>query len=129
MEHLNTLQQQFDEMHHSTEVALAKVEILAQNHGLLLSARTIMRQVLGFHCHALGKFSEYRLLCIDTQMVRLLIQAPEQREKYKEACQKQVDFFREFKTEQVTMYKAVLPEVGKHRQQVSTHLIAIAENS
>lgn len=129
MERLNTLQQQLDEMHYSTKVSLAKAEVLVKDYGLLLAARTIMIKVVEIHHHALVKFAEYRLLCIETHRAKLQCQTPEQLEKYRETCNAEVNFFREFKTEQVNMYTVLFPEVEKHRQQVSAHLLAIAESS
>jgi hypothetical protein len=126
MSRLAEIRSQLDVLHHDFDLAAGKMELFVQNEDIQLQHGPLMIETLKFQAHAQQVTFKIEEIHLETKQMLLQTPLDQQVEQYKKLLEKEKELYMKFKEEQLQIYTALLPSVGKQRVAISTHIKALA---
>lgn len=123
---LSEIRSQLDAHNRDFELAAGKMQLFVENEDIRSKHGTLMIETLKFQGHAQGVTFDFEGSHLEAKQMELITPLHEQAQRYRELLEKEKKFYKEFKEEQIQMYKALLPLVQEQRCAISAHIRALA---
>ncbi len=124
---LAEIRSELDILHRDFDLAAGKLELFVENEDIQSQHGPLVIETLKFQGHSHQATFDIEAIYLETNQLLQTTSPETQAERYREQLGKEGRLYKNYREEQLTMYKALRPLVQKQQRAISKHLRALAD--